>query len=239
MTGRATTAPGPVRALLHKAVPDGRAAEAALHSAGGKMFLAERIAALLPPPSATWSPSRITGGAAGQAGALAWRRSDDLDGDSVHVLAGAARASRGSRARLRPDSASLAVRRQGIVVAPTERCLERARRVWVRLTQGRGGHACGARAGATTRTRLAQARMPGYLDRLCGPHRAGSGRLIDVSLECNPALDLIRDYGRHRERADRTSIRLTCAPPARRAQLLPRDARARRPPGPRRGPRPP
>lgn len=76
--------------------------------------------------------------------------------------------------------------------------LERARRTWVRLSQGRGGH-------TQRRTgwryyqdpRGSHASMPDYIDayleRICPAAR----RLRSVSLECRPALEVIRQYGQH------------------------------------------
>lgn len=74
--------------------------------------------------------------------------------------------------------------------------LERARRVWVLLTQGRGGQLrpAGWRhyvdpAGSVTS-------MPGYLEAYVGRMAPAVERLVGVSLECQPALDLIERYGR-------------------------------------------
>jgi len=73
--------------------------------------------------------------------------------------------------------------------------LERARRVWVQLTQGRG-----SRLGVTTgwrfvhgMNRMALARyLDGYLARMA----PAASRLRGVSLECRPALDVIHAYER-------------------------------------------
>lgn len=76
--------------------------------------------------------------------------------------------------------------------------LEVARRVWVRLTQGRSGmlRRTGWRhhvhpAGSATS-------MPGYLEAYVDRMAASAERLHAVSLECLPALDLIAKYGSHR-----------------------------------------
>jgi len=74
--------------------------------------------------------------------------------------------------------------------------LERARRVWVQLTQGR--------AGVRTRTGWrhyvnpagSSASMPRYLAGYAGRMLDTAERLAGVSLEARPALDLIRSYGR-------------------------------------------
>lgn len=74
--------------------------------------------------------------------------------------------------------------------------LERARRVWVLLSQGRAGQLrrTGWRhfvdpAGSVTS-------MPGYLEAYIARMAPAASRLAGVSLECQPALDLIRRYGR-------------------------------------------
>lgn len=73
--------------------------------------------------------------------------------------------------------------------------LEVARRVWVQLTQGRGGtrRRTGWRyyidpAGSVTS-------MPGYLDGYVSRMPPVAARLAGVSLECRPALELIETYG--------------------------------------------
>ncbi len=77
--------------------------------------------------------------------------------------------------------------------------LEHARRVWVRLTQGR--------AGTLRRTGWlhyqdpgrAHVSLPGYLRGYCRRIAAAAERLAMVSLECRPALEVIADYGSHRD----------------------------------------
>lgn len=75
--------------------------------------------------------------------------------------------------------------------------LERARLVWVRLTQGRAGtfRPTGWRhyqdpAGCSSG-------MPRYLAGYVSRLAPVAERLANVSLECRPALDLIEAYGRH------------------------------------------
>ncbi|MET8800498.1 DNA adenine methylase [Nocardia sp. NPDC004568] len=76
--------------------------------------------------------------------------------------------------------------------------LERARRVWVRITQSRTGtlrrtgwrhHVDPAGSGVS---------MPGYLGAYLDRMMPAAERLAAVSLESRPALDLIATYGRHR-----------------------------------------
>lgn len=75
--------------------------------------------------------------------------------------------------------------------------LERARRVWVRLTQGRAGvpgntgwRHYQSPAGST-------GSMPDYLAGYIRRVPPAARRLLGVSLECRPALEIIADYGRH------------------------------------------
>lgn len=78
--------------------------------------------------------------------------------------------------------------------------LERARRVWVSLTQGRGGtlRTTGWRHFQDPGSR-GPASMPDYLSSYVERMRAAASRIANVSLECRPALDVITDYGRHAE----------------------------------------
>ncbi|MGW8846576.1 DNA adenine methylase [Streptomyces xiamenensis] len=73
--------------------------------------------------------------------------------------------------------------------------LETARRVWVRLTQGRAGtlRATGWRHYVATSGSAMG--MPGYLDAYVDRLAAAAERLHHVSLECQPALDVIAKYG--------------------------------------------
>jgi DNA adenine methylase len=87
-----------------------------------------------------------------------------------------------------------------LAAEPTKEELEVARRVWVRLSQGRGGQlrrTTGWRYFAAGRG--SNLSMPGYLE----AYRARLGpcldRLAQVSLECRPALDVIDEYGRDDE----------------------------------------
>lgn len=77
--------------------------------------------------------------------------------------------------------------------------IERARRVWVLLSQGRTGtlRTTGWRfyadpAGTGTA-------MPGYLSGYVGRMLAAAERLRDVSLECRSAAEVIGIYGKHEE----------------------------------------
>lgn len=80
---------------------------------------------------------------------------------------------------------------------PTDDPLEKARRVWVQLTQGRAavrtrtGWRYYVDPGGTTSGMADYLR--GYVQRM----PPAVERLMHVSLECRPALDVIADYGRH------------------------------------------
>ncbi len=74
--------------------------------------------------------------------------------------------------------------------------LEVARRVWVQLTQGRGGTLRDSKTGWRTYVQpTSYTSMPGYLGGYVERLAAVAARLHDVSLECMPALDLIARYG--------------------------------------------
>jgi DNA adenine methylase len=165
---------------------------------GGKTSIAERIAALLPSHGHYVEPF-----AGSLAVLLAKRPSrmetvNDLDGELVtfwRVL------------RDRPDDLERAcaltphsrAEHQAAFEPATDE-IERARRVWVRITQGFGGH-------STRRTGWryyqnpggSNASMPAYLAGYAGRMGPAAVRLAMASLECLPALDLIAKYGRHSE----------------------------------------
>ena len=89
----------------------------------------------------------------------------------------------------------------------TDDDLERARRVWVLLSQGRGStlRKTGWRfyrdpAGSTYS-------MPDYLTAYAGRVGPAATRLHGVSLECRDALEVARDYGKH------PNVLLYCDPP--------------------------
>lgn len=73
--------------------------------------------------------------------------------------------------------------------------LERARRIWVALTQGRAGQLqrTGWRYYISRST--SSIGMPGYLDAYVERMAAAAERLHHVSLECRPALEVIAAYG--------------------------------------------
>lgn len=173
---------------------------------GGKTTLAERIAALLPAHTHYVEPF-----AGSLAILLAKPRSDmetvnDLDQDLMtfwRVL------------RDRPRELETAMHLTPHARAEYERAyaldidddLERARRVWVLLSQGRGStlRKTGWRfyrdpAGSTYS-------MPDYLTAYAERVPPAAARLHGVSLECRPAIEVVRDYGKH------PNALLYCDPP--------------------------
>jgi DNA adenine methylase len=73
--------------------------------------------------------------------------------------------------------------------------LERARRVWVRLTQGRSGRLRRISWRHYVDPAGCSIGMPGYLDGYVDRMAPAVERLKNVTLECRPALDVIRKYG--------------------------------------------
>lgn len=163
---------------------------------GGKTTLAERIVDLLPPHRHYVEPF---------AGSLAvllakprahFETVNDLDQDLVtfwrvlrdrgHELA--------TLCALTPHSRSEHALSYDLDVDDD---LERARRIWVRLSQGRAGML--RRTGwrfyrdAARRTGSMPWTLNAYTDRIWD----ATERLAGVSLECRPALRVIEDYGQH------------------------------------------
>lgn len=163
---------------------------------GGKTRLAEQIAAAFPPHEHYVEPY---GGSL--AVLLAKPRSrmetvNDLDGDLMtfwRVL----RDQPDDLARvcaLTPHARVEQLEAYALGEAPDD--LERARRVWVLLSQGRAGvlRPTGWRhyvdpAGSVTS-------MPRYLEAYVSRIAPAAARLAGVSLECQPALELITRYGK-------------------------------------------
>jgi DNA adenine methylase len=164
---------------------------------GSKAALAERIAALLPPHSHYIEPF---------AGSLAvllakfpspMETVNDLDGN----LMGFWKTLRDRPGELERACAltphSRAEYEAAFALDGDE--LERARKVWVLLTQGRGGHLPPKRSGWRhyQDPRGSAASMPGYLATYTDRMPGAVERLKHVSLECRPAADIIERYGRH------------------------------------------
>lgn len=73
--------------------------------------------------------------------------------------------------------------------------LETARRVWVRLSQGRAGTQRRTGWRSYVAPRGSSIGMPGYLEAYRDRMADVAERLANVSLECRPALELIQQYG--------------------------------------------
>lgn len=161
---------------------------------GGKQLLADAIVSYLPAHEHYVEP--FAGGLSVllAKGVSAMETVNDLDGDIVafwRVL------------RDRPDdlarACALTPHARAELAGARERGdvdeVERARRVWVCLTQGRGGQLM--RTG--WRFNIAPGRSPvpmiGYLDGYLSRMPQVCRRLRRVSLECRPALEVIEAYG--------------------------------------------
>lgn len=77
--------------------------------------------------------------------------------------------------------------------------LERARLLWVRLTQGRSGRLKRAGWRHMVNPGLMCTAFPEYLDGYVDRMAAACERLHHVSLECRPALEIIERYGAHED----------------------------------------
>lgn len=162
---------------------------------GGKTTLADRIAALLPPHEHYVEPY-----AGSLAVLLAKRPSrmetvNDLDGDLMTFW----RVLRERPAELERMCALTPHLRAEHDAAydGLDACddLERARRVWVCLTQGRAGTLRRTGWRYYVNPSGSSASMPGYLAGYVDRMAAAAQRLAKVSLEARPALELIEAYG--------------------------------------------
>jgi DNA adenine methylase len=164
---------------------------------GGKTALAERIADLLPQHEHYVEPF-----AGSLAVLLAKPRSpmetvNDLDGDLMNFW----RVLRDRPGDLERVCALTPHSRAEYLACyePVTDDLERARRVWVNLTQGRGGQMRRTGWRFYQDPRGSHSSMPEYLTAYCGRLAPATARLAGVSLECKPALDIISEYGCHPE----------------------------------------
>jgi DNA adenine methylase len=162
---------------------------------GGKLKLAERIADLLPPHQHYIEPF------AGSLSVLLAKPPspmetvNDLDGNLMNFW---------RMLRDRPDELERACALTPHSRAEYQACyepatddLERARRVWVNLTQGRGGQMKRTGWRFYQDPRGSHSSMPDYLAAYVARICPAAARLANVSLECKDALDIIREYGRH------------------------------------------
>jgi DNA adenine methylase len=164
---------------------------------GGKLALAERIVALLPEHDHYVEPF-----AGSLAVLLAKRPSpmetvNDLDGNLMNFWQ-VLRDRQGELERVCALTPHSRAEHEAAFLLEGD-SLERARKVWVLLTQGRGGHLPPMRGGWRhyQDPRGSAASMPGYLGTYVGRMAPAVARLMRVSLECRPAANLIGRYGRH------------------------------------------
>lgn len=160
---------------------------------GGKTQLAARIAAMLPPHEHYVEPF-----AGSLAVLLAKKPSrmetvNDLDGDLMafwRVL----REQPGELARvcaLTPHSRAEAIAARELV----DDDVEQARRIWVRITQARTGTLRKTGWRYYINPAGSGAAMPEYLEAYVDRMATAAERLHHVSLECRPAIELVRAYG--------------------------------------------
>jgi DNA adenine methylase len=164
---------------------------------GGKITLGPRIAALFPPHGHYVDPF---------CGSLAvllakppspMETVNDLDQDIINfwrVLRGRPDELRRACA-LTPHSLAEFHAAEEYEAPPGDE-VERARRLWVRLTQGRSGRLKRTGWRHYVDTARSTVGMPGYLDGYVDRMAAVVERLHHVSLECRPALEVIEWYGR-------------------------------------------
>ncbi len=169
---------------------------------GAKVTIAQQIVALFPPHEHYVEPY------AGSLAVLLAKRPSRMEtvNDLDHELMTFWRILRGRPADLERACALTPHARaehleayQPVPDDHPDRALEVARRVWVLLSQSRGGtlRRTGWRfyvdpAGSVTS-------MPGYLTGYVGRMAAAAERLAKVSLECRPALEVIEAYGRYED----------------------------------------
>lgn len=164
---------------------------------GGKIRIAKRIIELMPPHQHYVEPFCGSLAVLLAKPPVTHETANDLDGDLVNFW----RVLRDRPEDLERVCALTPHARAEHVASydPTDDPIERARRVWVQLTQGR--------AGLRTRTGWryyvdpcgSSSSMADYLHGYVRRIAPAVERLAHVSLECRPALDVIDDYGRHPE----------------------------------------
>lgn len=163
---------------------------------GGKTRLAARIAGLFPDHSQYVEPFAGSLAVLLAKPAVPRETVNDLDGDLVAFW---------RTLRDRPDEliracaltpharAEHATANQPIADDIDD--VERARRIWVRLSQGRSGALAPTGWRRSLDPNGPSLPVPGYLAGYVSRMPAAAERLAGVSLECRPALEVIADYG--------------------------------------------
>lgn len=164
---------------------------------GGKTTLGPTIAALLPPHehyvepfcggssvllAKPWSTMETINDLDGRLMTF-WRVLRDRPADLERVCA------------LTPHSRAEYQHCLDVEADPLNDQLETARRVWVRLSQGRGGTQRRTGWRNYVKPRGSSIGMPGYLEAYVERMATVAERLAHVSLECRPALELVQQYG--------------------------------------------
>lgn len=174
---------------------------------GGKTRLADKIVPLLPEHQHYVEPF-----AGSLAVLLAKPRStmetvNDIDGDLMTFW----RVLRDKSAELERAMAftphSRAEHLDAYDLEASDTDLERARRVWVLLSQGRGATLRRTGWRFYRDPKASTYSMPAYLNAYVDRAPRCAERLAGVSLECRDALEVIADYGQHPE------VLLYCDPP--------------------------
>lgn len=164
---------------------------------GGKMRIAEQIVRLMPPHQHYVEPFAGSLSVLLAKPPVAHETVNDLDGalvtfwrvlrdrpDDLHRACALT-----PHARAEHDDA------RDMVVPGDD--LETARRVWVRLTQGRAGLTLNSGWRHYQAPSGSSGSMPDYLHGYTDRIPPAARRLASVSLECRPALDVIASFGRH------------------------------------------
>jgi DNA adenine methylase len=173
---------------------------------GGKTRLADRIVELLPEHQHYVEPF-----AGSLAVLLAKPRSametvNDLDGDLMTFWRVLRDQPEDLALHMALTPHSRAEHQAAYDLAITED-LERARRVWVLLSQGRGGSMRRTGWRFYRDPKASTYSFPQYLAAYVNRVPACAERLAGVSLECRDALELVTDYGQH------PNVLLYCDPP--------------------------
>ena len=164
---------------------------------GGKQTIAEQIIAAMPPHRHYVEPYCGSLAVLMAKPPVAHETVNDLDGEIVNFW----QVLREQPAEFQRVCALTPHSRQEFEASreATGDPLERARRLWVQLTQGRA--AVRQRTGWRyfESPSSSSMGMPGYLRGYVGRMAPAAERLARVSIECRPALDVIARYGRHED----------------------------------------
>lgn len=165
---------------------------------GGKTTLAPRIAALLPPHLHYVEPYGGSLAVLLAKPASRMETVNDLSGDLMTFWR-VARDQLDDLLRVCTLTPHSRAEQEGAYDRAGCDDLERARRVWVSLTQARGGTLRRTGWRYYRDPTSSYVGMPAYLNGYLARLPPAAARLREVSLECRPALDLIEAFGQHRD----------------------------------------